>query len=441
MDIKGAFNKPFDEAIAFFENKLKLPTASYTDIWAEQHSHAFVVAGAMNDALVEDFYNALHKAMKEGTGLKAFQADFENIVKKHGWSHKGTAEWRSKVIYQTNINQAYNVGRYQQQMAVAEFRPVWTYRHITIVNPRIPHVHLDGLTLPADHPTWDYIYPPNGYGCQCKVDSYSMPEFKAMGGNYDTIDNIRWEEKTVGQRSSVLRNEKYPVIEFSRNGQKFEAPIDVGFAYNPGKAFLNPHTVPPLKGYDAVLKTRDVKIQAEKTLLPPLPNPQKVKPELILPPSTPPEKAVEQFLNLFGATAEKGTVIEDAAGSPVVLTKRLFTDETGSLAALEIKTVENINLLALSLADPDEVWYHWEQDKLPNVDNLKTDTESDLPLRWRLKRRYIKAFELDGEQKTAVTVFEWSKIGWVGETTVVTDRFQDTMDNLRVGTLVYEAKK
>ena len=116
MDIKAGFNVPFDEAISFFTNKLQLPTSGYTDIWRERHSHAFVVAGANNDALVEDFYNAIHKTMRDGTGLKAFQNDFNDIVAKHGWSHHGSAEWRSRLIYDTNVRQSYNAGQYQQLM-------------------------------------------------------------------------------------------------------------------------------------------------------------------------------------------------------------------------------------------------------------------------------------------------------------------------------------
>jgi hypothetical protein len=436
MDIKGAFNKPFDEAISFFENKLKLPTASYTDIFAEQHSHAFVVAGAMNDALVEDFYNALHKAMTEGTGLKAFQADFDNIVAKHGWSHHGTAEWRSKLIYNTNIRQAYNVGQYQQMMDVIEFKPYWGYKHVSITNPRIEHVHLDGLTLPATDPVWNYIMPQNGYGCQCQVISYSRTEWNKTGLELSQSPTIEWHETTVGTRSSNPRNVKYPVINVTKNGKLLQAPIDPGFAYNPAKAYLEPFTAPPLKGYDAVLKTRTLNdLPIDKSIVPPLPTPQKIESKLILPADTEPKKAVEDFLNLFGATIEKGAVIEDAAGSPVVLTKRLFADETGSFAAVETKTIQNMNLLALSLADPDEVWYHWEQDK------ASPDILPDTPLRWRLKRRYIKTFEVSGEQKTAVTAFEWSKIGWVGETTRVTDNMQEEMDKLRVGALVYSAEK
>ena len=53
---------PFSEAIDYFRNKTRLPSSGWTDLWQEQHSHAFVVAGAAHDGLVEDFYNAIRQA-------------------------------------------------------------------------------------------------------------------------------------------------------------------------------------------------------------------------------------------------------------------------------------------------------------------------------------------------------------------------------------------
>lgn len=80
----------FSEAIDFFKQKIRLPSSGWTDIWQEQHSHGFVVAGAAHDALVEDFYNAIRQAKESGTGYPAFRKQFDEIVAKHGWAHNGT---------------------------------------------------------------------------------------------------------------------------------------------------------------------------------------------------------------------------------------------------------------------------------------------------------------------------------------------------------------
>lgn len=435
MDIKAAFNQPFPAAISYFENKLKLPTASYTDIYREQHAHAFVVAGATADALVEDFYNALHKALNEGTGLKQFQADFDQITTTHGWSHHGSAGWRSKLIYDTNIRQAYNAGKYAQMISVMHLRPYWVYRHHSIVNPRVEHQFLDNLILAADNPRWEYIMPQNGYGCQCTVDSMSQleanDEFKRQSKTgLDETPAIRWEEKTIGTTGSNPRTVKVPIV--THNGK--DTMIDPGFAYNPGKAWLEPHTMPPLTGYDAVLKARGASWPTS-TPRPALPTLTPIKPTALLPVTTAPEVAAEEFLNTFGADLQTGAVFEDVVNQPIAITKRLFADETGSFAAMEAKTIQAVNLLAMALAEPDEVWWHWEQDNNPNA-------SPDAPKRWRLKRRYLRLFKLDGKADVAITAFEWCRSkGWVGDTaftTVFESEIDPALDNWRVGKLVYK---
>lgn len=236
----------FDEAIAFYRSKVRLPTAGWTDLWQEQHSHAFVVAGANHDAIVEDFFNAVQNAKwaKDGGGYEGFRTSFDEIVKKHGWAHNGSAGWRSRIIYDTNITQAYNAGRYQQQQDIKEFRPYGRYRHVNCAHPRLNHLAWDGIILPIDDPWFDTHYPQNGWRCHCRVDSLNHTEaqqlWQAKGKTgVDTAPPIEWEKRWVGKKSA--------------NPRLVDTPkgIDPGFAYNPGKAWHEPP-----KGMPAVEKYR-----------------------------------------------------------------------------------------------------------------------------------------------------------------------------------------
>ena len=429
MEIKGALGLPFEEAINFFTNKLQLPTESYTDIWREQHSHAFVVAGANKDALVEDFYNAIHKAMRDGTGLKAFQNDFNAIVEKHGWSHHGSAEWRSRLIYDTNIRQAYNAGKWQQMWSVAHLRPYLQYIHITIVNPRIDHQALDKLVVPIEDPFWQYYMPQNGYGCQCQVRSLARFEAEDIWskngrGGPDIPSDLTWSEVTVGKNGSNPRAVKVPTVTI--NGKK--ASIDPGFAYNPGKAWLDPLTTPPLRGYDAVLTKRTDSTLLVDTARLILPTPTPIKSALLLQKTMTPEAATGEFLSLFGATTDKGVVFDDAVNTHVVITKRLFADESGAILPLAEQQIESMNLMAMSLIEPDEVWWHWEQDK--------GDNETG---RWRLKRRYIRLFQLADSTGFAVTAFEWNRgTGWASDTAFFSDGIDEAINDYRIGVPMYK---
>ena len=416
---------PFSEAIDFFQSKVKLPSSGWTDLWQEQHSHAFVVAGATHDSLLEDLYNAVAKA-KDSGGYAEFQKAFPEIVKKHGWAHNGAPGWRSKVIYDTNVTQSYNAGREKQMQAVKHLRPFALYRHTSIEHPRLEHKAWDGLVLPLDDPWWDTHTPQNGWGCKCRKYSLSRVEAdrelkKAGKDAIDQAPPIEWEERVVGKNGSNPRTVRVP------------KGIDPGFSYNPGKAWLEPHTVPPLDGYDAVLKERGAKWPTSQPR-PSLPTPSKVPASALLPAGTAPEVAVTDFLDVFGATMEEGVAFTDAADSTLAISKALFTDGAGDFKWLaspgKAARLESINLLAMTIIEPDEIWWSW----------VKDHGEKGA---WRLKRRYIRAFEIEGADKYAYAVFEWGSNGWTGATTFMgTQKTEEDrikyFDKQRIGRMLFK---
>lgn len=182
----SSWQLPFQQQVDFLQQKVRLPTESYKDLESFQHDRAFVAAGAMKADLLNDLQGAIVKAAKDGTGLKAFQDDFDNIIGKHGWLQdeaKGYTAWRAKIIYKTNMSASHAAGRYKQQTdpEMIKHRPYLMYRHNTIENPRQQHVKLNGLVLRADDPFWRVYYPPNGYGCNCTVDSLNERQLAALG--------------------------------------------------------------------------------------------------------------------------------------------------------------------------------------------------------------------------------------------------------------------
>jgi hypothetical protein len=161
---------------------------------------------------------------------------------------------------------------------------------------------------------------------------------------------------------------------------------------------------------------------------------------LPLPADTPPEKAVADFLDVFGATMERGAVFVDASGAPVSITRALFikgrNKATGDFKwaeqAEKTERLRYINLLAMTLAEPDEIWWTWEASR-------------DDPGRWLLKRRYLKSFEMDtpdGKQY-GIGAFEWGRDGWSGSTAFMAQmsgekRREKYFDKQRKGRLVYK---
>jgi uncharacterized protein with gpF-like domain len=163
--IEAGLRMPFDEAIEFFRGKVNIPTQRWDDLREEMHAKGFMVAGANRDGVLSDFREAVDKAISQGTTLEEFQNDFDGIVKRHGWSYKGTRNWRSEIIYDTNVRTAYQVGRYRQMTDpdVANYRPFWEYMHTQSSHPRPAHLAWVGTVLKMNDPWWNTHYPPNGW--------------------------------------------------------------------------------------------------------------------------------------------------------------------------------------------------------------------------------------------------------------------------------------
>ena len=214
---------PFEEAIAFFRQKLNLPTATWTDIWQLMHTQAFVVAGAVKAELLDDLRRAVDQAIAEGTTLATFRDAFDETVAKHGWRYVGGRNWRTRVILETNIRTAYAAGRWQQMTDpdLLRLRPYLLYRHGDSRDPRPEHLAWDGLVLRADDPWWKTHYPPNGWGCKCRVFSISARELRAMGKS--------GPDRAPDDGTYVWTDESTGVTVTVPNG------IDPGWAYNVGE--------------------------------------------------------------------------------------------------------------------------------------------------------------------------------------------------------------
>ena len=188
--------KPFAEQVAFFRQKLGnlVPTERWTDLWKAQHDTAFMVAGAMKADLLADLAGAVDRSIAEGKSIVAFRKDFDAIVARHGWAYRGERNWRTRVIYQTNISTSYAAGR-EAQIAAAGF-PYKLYKHSdSVLHPRPLHVSWDGLVLPVNHPFWATHTPPNGWGCKCRVIGIrDEAAARRLGGRWGDAPPAEWQE-------------------------------------------------------------------------------------------------------------------------------------------------------------------------------------------------------------------------------------------------------
>jgi len=218
----GKFSLSFQEQIDFFRQKLNLPTEHYDDILGAAHDRAFIVAGAAKADLLNDLRGAVDKAIADGKSIQWFRKEFAGIVQNHGWEGwtgsdtKAGRDWRTRVIYNTNITASYNAGRYAQlsHPDLLKNYPNWKYLHDDrVAHPRILHLSWNGVVLPYNHDWWKTHFAANGYGCHCRVTSAGPDEYNGQpapdDGTYEKVD---------------------------RNGVVHTLPkgVDYGFDYKPG---------------------------------------------------------------------------------------------------------------------------------------------------------------------------------------------------------------
>lgn len=221
--------RPFGEQVAFFRQKVNIPTRAWTDLLEGEHDAGFMVAGASKASLVQDFRQAVDRFQAEGRTLEDFRKDFDEIVKRHGWAYQGGRNWRTRVIYETNLRQSYHAGR-EAQMADPELqrrRPYGLYRHGGSDEPRDEHKEKDGMVVRLDDPWWDVWSPQNGWGCSCKKFMISKREVENLGLTITERPPVgEMREVTVGARGPSPRKVKVP------------QGIDPGFAYRPGASAM-----------------------------------------------------------------------------------------------------------------------------------------------------------------------------------------------------------
>ena len=394
----------FQEKLDFFKNKLRLPTVDWADIWQAQHAKAFVIAGAIKDELLADFQTAITKGLSGEHTLESFRKDFDAIVKKHGWSYNGGRNWRSRIIYDTNLRMAYAAGRYRQMQSVKRTRPYWQYKHsIAVENAREQHLAWDGMVLKADDPWWDIHYPPNGWGCQCYVRTLSEQDLARLGLKVSDAPNTVWREQTVGVRTHPRK------IQVTDG-------VDAGFAYNPGKAAwgqslsqqaMDEFKASGVKAWRPMIQTTYAEMGRPRQI--PLDQP---KSTLVRRNLTQAQMA-QQLEQRLGANEK----VFNVHGLPVLVSAQALASH------IDPNRSEYLPLIIETLESPFEVWLNFDQHQATG--------------QVALRGRIVKAFDI-GQGKVLLVTAQVNK-GMLEAWTIIPISSNKTryVDKQRIGKLIY----
>lgn len=249
VNLQLFLNLPPKEAIKYFEKKTNNKvTYNWYDMLQEDHTKAFTVAKSTVANILTDIRTEVEKSLKEGRTFHQFKKDLLPILEKKGWTgfktdpetgkriELGTPR-RLQIIYNTNLRTAYSAGRYKAFLDNAENRPYWQYKTQNDELVRKSHRLLKNKVFHYTDPIWNDIFPPNGWGCRCRVIALSERDLKRMGLKVESsAGRITYKEVPVSPNSN--KTVKVAVYTDPSSGEQLIP--DAGWSYNPGQSTFEP---------------------------------------------------------------------------------------------------------------------------------------------------------------------------------------------------------
>ena len=230
MSVQFSFNNPPLDNIAFLMSKKPELSFDYDEIKFEAHQRAFTVAKVTQIDLLSDIQTSLENAFVEGQSYQSWVKELKPTLQKHGWFGKSvevinpkTNEKKSievgatrlKKIFYTNTRTAYAQSRARaQEQSSDEY-----LRYVAILDSRTRHTHaqMHGLILKKKDPFWEKNYPPNGWNCRCRVDSYSK----------DDLDEFGFKESSPAQKLNIAEKDwDYDTRNLEKNDNALQLIIE-----------------------------------------------------------------------------------------------------------------------------------------------------------------------------------------------------------------------
>lgn len=247
VSLTAAFDMTSADAVSYFRSKGYVISDHWHEVLAEAHAKAFTIAKAMRLDILEAIRSGLDDALANGLTSREFAKQLTPLLQEKGWWGKQVwvgknnnarkvqlgSPYRLKNIYRINLQTAFMSGRYRRQLAAAETHPYWMYVAVMDSNTRPEHAALNGRVFHYTDPIWQYLYPPNGWGCRCRIRALSQADLDKLGleveSGSDYIKTFQAEAGTNAQTGEVI------MVDHMRadlpNGLSMSP--DIGWAYNP----------------------------------------------------------------------------------------------------------------------------------------------------------------------------------------------------------------
>lgn len=251
VDLAYCMTLPPKKAVAYLKSKGYAITWDWEELWQEAQAQAFTVAKATHLDILQDIRDAVEKALAEGKTFAWFKKELTPVLQAKGWWGRQVqpdgstvqlgSPWRLQTIYRANLQTAYMAGRFQAQLENVDDRPYWMYMAILDGRTRPSHRAMNGKVFRYDDPFWSSFYPPNGWGCRCRVVALSADDVAQRGIQVEnSAGKLGSARRLVSEKTGEMREvATYRAIDPDTRREITIAP-DVGWSYNPGAAAWQP---------------------------------------------------------------------------------------------------------------------------------------------------------------------------------------------------------
>ncbi len=187
---------PPPEVSAYLRQKGDRPAFRWSEVWGEEHAHAFTVAKAVQADVLSTLKESLQYAIDKGVPYDSWARDLKPELERLGWwgpvamADPATGEVkerelgsprRLRTIFDANLRSARAAGQWERGQRTKAVLPYWLYCLGPSINHRPEHVAKEGIVLPVDDPFWDAWFCPNGWGCKCHQRQITKAEAMRRG--------------------------------------------------------------------------------------------------------------------------------------------------------------------------------------------------------------------------------------------------------------------
>lgn len=228
-------DEPSPEVSAYMRQKGLRPAFRWSEVWGEEHAHAFTVAKAVQADILSTLKESLQWAIDKGIPYETWARELKPELQRLGWwgqadmADPATGEVKARelgsprrlrTIFDANLRSARAAGQWERGQRTKAVLPFYLYQLGPSERHRPEHVAREGMIRPVDDPIWLVWFPPNGWGCKCWLLQITRSEANRRGVSPPVeIETVPWTRRRDDGSTETVQ---------------VPAGIDPGWANNPG---------------------------------------------------------------------------------------------------------------------------------------------------------------------------------------------------------------